>query len=47
MQVAAEPNGGTRFAWTIDVQPHALAAPIAAMVDEGSRVIRRTLEAGQ
>ncbi|MFD9684819.1 SRPBCC family protein [Kitasatospora sp. NPDC059088] len=45
MQVFAEPGGRSRFVWVTDVQPHGLAEPIAAMVDQGIRVIRRTLEA--
>ncbi|MEW2486952.1 SRPBCC family protein [Streptomyces sp. NPDC048411] len=45
MQVFTEAGGRSRFVWIIDVQPHGLAGPIAAMVDEGIRVIRRTLEA--
>ncbi|MFE6102039.1 SRPBCC family protein [Streptomyces laurentii] len=45
MQVFAEAGGRSRFVWTIDVLPHSLAEPIATMVDEGVRVIRRTLEA--
>ncbi|MFB6817572.1 SRPBCC family protein [Streptomyces sp. NPDC056347] len=43
MQVFAEAGGRSRFVWIIDVQPHSLADPIAAMVDQGTRVIRRTL----
>ncbi|MFF2074762.1 SRPBCC family protein [Kitasatospora sp. NPDC058162] len=45
MQVFAEAGGRSRFVWVTDVQPHSLAEPIAAMVDQGIRVIRRTLEA--
>ncbi|KDN86528.1 SRPBCC family protein [Kitasatospora cheerisanensis] len=43
MQVFAEPDGRARFAWTTDVRPADLAGPIAAMVDRGIEVIRRTL----
>ncbi|GGV05863.1 hypothetical protein GCM10010211_85770 [Streptomyces albospinus] len=45
MQVFAEAGGRSRFVWITDVRPHSLAEPIAAMVDQGIRVIRRTLEA--
>ncbi|MEU1287944.1 SRPBCC family protein [Kitasatospora sp. NPDC005856] len=45
MQVFAEAGGRSRFVWIIDVQPHSLAEPIAAMVDQGIRTIRKTLEA--
>ncbi|MGW1093375.1 SRPBCC family protein [Streptomyces sp. NPDC002596] len=45
MQVFAEAGGRIRFVWITDVKPHSLAEPIAAMVDQGIRVIQRTLEA--
>ncbi|MFD8597257.1 SRPBCC family protein [Kitasatospora sp. NPDC059646] len=43
MQALAEPDGRTRFVWILDVLPGELAGPIAAMVDRGIEVIRRTL----
>ncbi|MFE2095200.1 SRPBCC family protein [Streptomyces sp. NPDC059460] len=45
MQVFAKAGGRIRFVWITDVKPHSLAEPIAAMVDQGIRVIQRTLEA--
>ncbi|MEU8516827.1 SRPBCC family protein [Kitasatospora sp. NPDC048722] len=45
MQVFAEAGGRSRFVWITDVRPHGLAEPIAAMVDQGLQVIRRTLDA--
>lgn len=45
MQVFAGTGGRSRFVWITDVQPHVLAEPIAAMVDQGVRTIRETLEA--
>ncbi|MFJ8471315.1 SRPBCC family protein [Kitasatospora sp. NPDC094011] len=46
MQVLGEDGAAaSRFVWTVDVQPHALAGPIGAMVDQGIEVIRRTLGA--
>ncbi|MGW3228132.1 SRPBCC family protein [Kitasatospora sp. NPDC001095] len=44
-QVFAEAGGRSRFVRITDVQPHGLAEPIAAMVDQGVRTIRKTLEA--
>jgi hypothetical protein len=44
MQVFAEAGDRIRFVWITDVQPHSLAEPISAMVDQGIRVIQRTLE---
>lgn len=45
MQVLAETGGGSRFVWTIDVTPDELAGPISEMVDQGSLVMRATLNA--
>ncbi|MFI6938078.1 SRPBCC family protein [Streptomyces sp. NPDC050418] len=49
MQVLPEADGRSRFVWTTDVQPAGCAEPIAAMVDQGVRVIRANLsdEAGR
>ncbi|MFI7004971.1 SRPBCC family protein [Streptomyces sp. NPDC050145] len=43
MQVFAEAGGRSRFVWITDVQPHSRAELIAANVDQGIQVIRRTL----
>ncbi|MFE1950933.1 hypothetical protein ACFW9D_10735 [Streptomyces sp. NPDC059524] len=43
MQVFAEAGGRSRFVWITDVQSHSCAEPVAAMVDQGTQVIRRTL----
>lgn len=44
-QVLPGGSGGTRLVWVTDLLPAAAAAPIAAMVDAGSQVIERTLNA--
>lgn len=43
MQVIPE-GDGTRFIWITDVLPHELAEPIGALVEQGTRIIQRTLE---
>ena len=43
-QVQAEGPDVTRFVWITDVLPDGLAAPIAAMMDEGVSAIKDTLE---
>jgi len=43
-QVFADGNGGTRFVWIADLLPHDAAPAIAAMIDQGLAVIKRTLE---
>jgi len=35
---------GSRLVWITDLLPNELAAPIRALVDEGARVMKRTLE---
>jgi hypothetical protein len=42
-QVLPGVDGGTRLVWITDVLPDAAAAPIGAMVEEGSKAIQRTL----
>jgi hypothetical protein len=42
-QVFAAPAGGTRLVWITDVLPQAAAAPLSAMIEQGSQVIQRTL----
>ncbi|MDH6577260.1 SRPBCC family protein [Kitasatospora sp. MAP5-34] len=44
MQVVSDAANRSRFVWTIDVTPDSLGEPIAEMVDEGIRVIKRTLD---
>lgn len=43
-QVFAEPDGTTRFVWIADLLPHELAPSIGAMIDQGTAVIKATLE---
>lgn len=43
MQVLPEGNG-TRFVWTTDVFPDELAESIRALVEQGTQIIKRTLE---
>jgi hypothetical protein len=42
-QVFAEPDGRTRFVWTTDLLPDALAEPTGAMMAQGIEAIRATL----
>ena len=44
-QVFAEGNGGSRFVWIADLLPDELAPTVAAMMEEGLAVIKRTLKA--
>lgn len=43
-QVLSDGPAGTRFVWIADLLPHELAPRIAAMIEEGLAVIKRTLE---
>jgi carbon monoxide dehydrogenase subunit G len=45
-QVLPEGEGGSRFVWIADLLPHELAPGIAAMMEQGLAVIKRTLEGG-
>jgi carbon monoxide dehydrogenase subunit G len=45
-QVLPDGEGGSRFVWIADLLPHELAPGIAAMMDQGLAVIKRTLEGG-
>lgn len=45
VQVLGEPGGGSRVVWIADLLPHDLAASVAAMMEQGLEVMRRTLEA--
>jgi carbon monoxide dehydrogenase subunit G len=43
-QVFPEGEGRCRFVWIADLLPHEVAPAIAAMMDQGLAVIKRTLE---
>ena len=43
-QVFDDGSGRSRFVWIADLLPHELAPTIAAMMDQGLAVIKRTLE---
>jgi hypothetical protein len=43
-QVLPAANGGTRLVWITDVLPHEAAGPLRAMIEQGSKVIQRTLD---
>jgi carbon monoxide dehydrogenase subunit G len=45
LQVFAEDAGHSRLVWIADLLPNEMADPIAAMIDEGMRAMKRTLEA--
>jgi hypothetical protein len=44
-QVFPGANGGTRLVWITDVLPDAVAVPLGAMVEAGSKAIQRALGA--
>jgi carbon monoxide dehydrogenase subunit G len=44
-QVFDDGAEGTRFVWISDFLPNSATAPIQALVDQGSEVMRQTLEA--
>jgi carbon monoxide dehydrogenase subunit G len=44
-QVFPDGDGRSRLVWIADLLPHELAPTVAAMMDQGLAVIRRTLEA--
>lgn len=44
MQVLPAPADNTLLLWVTDVLPHALKGPLSAMIEEGARAIRATLE---
>jgi carbon monoxide dehydrogenase subunit G len=44
IQVFEQPGGGSRVVWMADLLPHALAVQIAAMMEQGLSVMKRTLE---
>jgi carbon monoxide dehydrogenase subunit G len=45
-QVFADGPVGSRFVWIADLLPHELAPTIAALIEQGLAVIKRTLERG-
>ncbi|WP_076999070.1 SRPBCC family protein [Variovorax sp. KK3] len=45
LQVFDEGGGRSRLVWIADLLPNEMAAPIAGMIDEGMRAMKRTLEA--
>jgi carbon monoxide dehydrogenase subunit G len=44
-QVFPDGAGGSRFVWTADLLPNDLAGGVAAMMEAGIAVIKRTMEA--
>jgi carbon monoxide dehydrogenase subunit G len=46
MQVIAEGDGRCRLVWVADLLPHDMAGAIGAMMEEGSAVMKQTLERG-
>ena len=44
MEVLDEPGGASRVVWMADLLPHALAVPIAAIMEQGLSVMKRTLD---
>ncbi|OUL99890.1 SRPBCC family protein [Variovorax sp. JS1663] len=45
LQVFDEGEGCSRLVWIADLLPHEMAGPIAGMIDEGMRAMKKTLEA--
>lgn len=45
LQVIAEDPTHSRLVWIADLMPHEMAAPIAAMIADGMRAMKKTLEA--
>jgi len=46
IQVLAEGSGRSRLLWITDLLPDEMAAPIAALVEQGAKVMKETLETG-
>lgn len=44
MQVFAEGDARCRLVWITDLLPHDMAGPIGAMIEQGSAVMKETLE---
>jgi carbon monoxide dehydrogenase subunit G len=45
LQIFDEGGGHSRLVWIADLLPNEMAEPIAGMIDEGMRVMKKTLEA--
>jgi hypothetical protein len=45
VQVFAAGDNRCRAVWVADLLPHAAAAPVAAMIEQGLRAMKQTLEA--
>lgn len=45
LQIFDEGGGQSRLVWIADLLPNEMAGPIAGMIDEGMRVMKKTLEA--
>jgi carbon monoxide dehydrogenase subunit G len=45
LQIFDEGGGQSRLVWIADLLPNEVAGPIAGMIDEGMRVMKKTLEA--
>jgi carbon monoxide dehydrogenase subunit G len=45
LQIFDEGGGKSRLVWIADLLPNEMAQPIAGMIDEGMRVMKKTLEA--
>jgi len=45
LQIFDEGGGQSRLVWIADLLPNEMAEPIAGMIDEGMRVMKKTLEA--
>jgi hypothetical protein len=43
-QVFADGDGGTRFVWIADLLPDDIAGDIRALIEQGSAVIKKTLD---
>lgn len=43
-QVFDDGDGRCRVVWIADLLPHDMAAPVAAMIDDGLQAMKRTLE---
>jgi carbon monoxide dehydrogenase subunit G len=44
MQVFAEGEARCRLVWITDLLPHDLSGPISAMIEQGSAIMKQTLE---
>lgn len=43
--VEADPKGGSRFVWTVDLLPNEMASQVEQMMTTGISVVRQTMEA--